>query len=355
MQDADNRAGDRGRPADWGTDIWAWTPEAGPWSWHHGFPSQCVSFSVSTQAAPGSEGYDYWRETVFYDFDADPPDAAQREAFQACASGLVGPECSLFWYRSDAIGGRRTAAQCSRGEYRDLTLGLVLSGTRHHWLDNGEELVSGPGQFFLYDPTRPSRVNWRAHQGVHLALSRGDLASIGSPDLLAADQLLARMCRTPMAAFLNDHLRNIARYGAHLAPRQQALLLRQAWDLALATLGCASDLPAEESSPDATYHGALKLIRRHLSDPDLNPAALAGMLGCSRATLYRVFARQGVTVATCLREARLAQAHRLLRTAPAHIGIAELAARCGFVDNAGFSRLFRRRYGMRPSELRGSR
>jgi len=337
---------------DWHQAIWDWSPETGQWTPDHGLPAQCVYLALATPANPHPDNYDYWRQTVFYDFAADAPRADQRRRFQARAAGLVGPDGSLFWYQSHRLGGRRDIAHCRRGDYDDLTIGLVLKGRRHHQLADGDALVAAPGELFLYDPTRPCRINWSDHGGVHLTLPRHSLAPLFDLDSLSLPELLARLKASPMTGFLNNHLRQLATSGDRLPPGHRALLLNQTRELALAALGSAFHLPAEEHAPDATYLSAQKLIQQHLNNPDLDPAGLARALGCSRATLYRLFSRHGTTVAGCLREARLTKAYRLLTTAPSHLGIAELAAQCGFLDNAGFSRLFRRRFGLRPSDLR---
>lgn len=338
---------------DWSGDIWGWSPDDGPWTPDHGLPSQCLYLALSTGDAGHPDSYDYWRQTAFYDFEADAPDPVQRRVFQAHASGLVGPECSLFWYGSDRLSGHRTEAQSRHADYDDLTLGLVLQGERLHRFANNEQRVAGPGDLFVYDPLRPCRVNWKSrHHGIHLTLPRKSLAHLFHFDDLPLPMLLERVQRGPMVTFLRDHLRHLARHRDRLPPMHRTLLLNQTRELAVAALSAASDLPAVEAAPDAGYLAARRLILQRLDDPELNPDRLAKALGCSRASLYRLFARHGVTVAGCLREARLNRAYHLLTTAPEHIGIADLAARCGFLDQTGFSRLFRQRFGLRPSDLR---
>ena len=81
---------------------------------------------------------------------------------------------------------------------------------------------------------------------------------------------------------------------------------------------------------------------------------MARLVGCSRATLYRVFAASDRSVASLIWAARLERARWLLPLPASHNApIAELAYRCGFVDPASFSRMFRRRFGLSPREARG--
>ena len=86
-----------------------------------------------------------------------------------------------------------------------------------------------------------------------------------------------------------------------------------------------------------------------------SPELIARQLRCSRAHLYRVFAAQGETVANYARELRLQRAHALLtRVNAAKQQIGDIAYSCGFEDPVHFTRLFRQRFGLTPSELRST-
>ena len=92
-------------------------------------------------------------------------------------------------------------------------------------------------------------------------------------------------------------------------------------------------------------------IHRHLHDRSLAPAALAQAFGCSRSRLYDLFRERG-GVDHYLRECRLARCFRDLAAAdPSTARIWKIAARWGFEDPSHFHRLFKRRFGIRPSDL----
>ena len=94
-------------------------------------------------------------------------------------------------------------------------------------------------------------------------------------------------------------------------------------------------------------------IEQHLGEPSLSSSRVARALGCSRSTLYRLFSNHETGVAGYIRDLRLDRARTLIENAPAHIPVADLALQCGIYDTANFSRQFRRRFGIPPSELRG--
>jgi AraC-like DNA-binding protein len=67
----------------------------------------------------------------------------------------------------------------------------------------------------------------------------------------------------------------------------------------------------------------------------------------------RLFESEGVTFTEYVLEARLACVHRMLREPRvAHVKISTVACDAGFGDPSYFNRVFRRRYGTAPSDIR---
>ncbi|MER6581851.1 helix-turn-helix domain-containing protein [Nonomuraea sp. NPDC001023] len=94
-------------------------------------------------------------------------------------------------------------------------------------------------------------------------------------------------------------------------------------------------------------------IDRHLHDPCLGAAQVAGVMGISVRHLARIFESTGRSPARHIVERRLVRAHAEL-TGPRALEttIADVAHRWGFSSQAHFARLFRTRYGLTPSEAR---
>ena len=125
-------------------------------------------------------------------------------------------------------------------------------------------------------------------------------------------------------------------------------------DLATSVLRCELGMRIEDEANNAgMFAAAQTFIKRHLTSPRLNPELIARHLHCSRAHLYRVFAARGEAVADYVRERRLESARGLLaRGSASKEQIGEIAFRCGFEDPVHFTRVFRQRFGLTPSELR---
>jgi AraC-like DNA-binding protein len=113
--------------------------------------------------------------------------------------------------------------------------------------------------------------------------------------------------------------------------------------------------PADsEVCEDGMLIAAQAFISRRFASTDLSPDAIARRLGCSRAHLYRVFARNGLTVAGYLREIRLQRCRTALATARPGDTVGDIAFRCGFDNPVYFAHLFRQRFGIRPTEARAA-
>lgn len=126
----------------------------------------------------------------------------------------------------------------------------------------------------------------------------------------------------------------------------------------LVTAVFAHALDAERGLPPETHARTLTLriksfVRQHLGDPELTPAKIAAAHHISRSYLYRLFQDEGLSVASYIRDQRLAHARRDLtdpglRTLPIHA----VAARWGYSRPGDFTRAFRSTHGMTPSDLR---
>ena len=91
-------------------------------------------------------------------------------------------------------------------------------------------------------------------------------------------------------------------------------------------------------------------IEEHLHDPALGVDQLCRMFAISRRTVYRMFARDG-GLTRYLTERRLIRAFGELSVAlPSRGLISATAARHGFVDQNHFSRLFRARFHIPPTD-----
>ena len=100
---------------------------------------------------------------------------------------------------------------------------------------------------------------------------------------------------------------------------------------------------------DALMERVMKYMNEHLTDPDLNVEKLTEDVGISRAQLHRKLKEiAGVSAGEFIRNLRLEQAARLIEEG--QINITQVAYSVGFSNQTHFSTVFKKHYGMSPSE-----
>jgi AraC-like DNA-binding protein len=102
-----------------------------------------------------------------------------------------------------------------------------------------------------------------------------------------------------------------------------------------------------------TLDQMLIMLRRHLADPDLSPGMVAARLGVSLRTLHKRFQEADTTFGKWILENRLLACQRALED-PRHapFTISQIAYGWGFNDLSNFSKAFKARFGVSPTEYR---
>lgn len=100
---------------------------------------------------------------------------------------------------------------------------------------------------------------------------------------------------------------------------------------------------------DQLMNRIMKSINEHISDADFNVESLAEDVGISRAQLHRKMKEiTGISTGEFIRNLRLEQAARLI--SEQKINVTQVAYAVGFNNQTHFSTVFRKRYGMSPTE-----
>jgi AraC-like DNA-binding protein len=113
------------------------------------------------------------------------------------------------------------------------------------------------------------------------------------------------------------------------------------------------------SSAGTSQHGAYEtqlraIIQAHLHEDGFGVEQLASAAAASRPTLFRRLKEEAdISPSTLLSDMRLERAEALLAAGEGNVS--EVAYAVGFVSLAGFSRAYKRRFGVSPaSHLRSS-
>lgn len=225
-------------------------------------------------------------------------------------------------------------------------LHYIVSG-RGTYDSGGRTFVLGPGDAFLArpdtpiyyraDPTDPWEYYWVGFSGPSAAL------------LLAQTPFSAS--RPVLHPAAGDRLRRalLDIYKARGADYPSAVRMAGYLQAALGLLMDAAPAHGTDALADYARRGA-DFIQQNYSR-DISVEAVAAHVGVSRSYLHRAFrAAFGCAPGAYLTDYRLDRASQLLRHST--LSVSAVAASAGFSDPFYFSRLFRRRMGMSPSDYR---
>ncbi|WMD19306.1 helix-turn-helix domain-containing protein [Achromobacter seleniivolatilans] len=251
----------------------------------------------------------------------------------------------------------RTAGNVSRLDQEFYTFGLPLSGPLAVQ-QQGREFQVEPGCVYLMNQSLPYQATALGASGYRSlsvsfprsALSQRD-SRIGAFYKLRADD------GSPRGAMLASYMDHLFKGMGGWSDTEVTELGERLIDLIVLFLVQAEQAHASESDSSVTLahrHRAMAYIRQHLADPGLSPLRVAQGCGLSVAYLHRILQAGGLSAESFIFDQRLDKCRELLlNPLHGHRSIAELAYQVGFSHPSHFSRLFKRRFGMTPRDLRG--
>jgi AraC-like DNA-binding protein len=105
-----------------------------------------------------------------------------------------------------------------------------------------------------------------------------------------------------------------------------------------------------KGNDEALMERIVKVVNDHLSDSEFNVETLTHEVGISRAQLHRKMKEMtGLPISEFIRNMRLEQAVRLLKEQK--INVTQVAYSVGFSNVSHFSTVFRRQFGVPPTEF----
>lgn len=154
-------------------------------------------------------------------------------------------------------------------------------------------------------------------------------------------------------AILADHFRSLARELPSIPKEHWPMLGAVTCTLVQSCLVPAPGNPARTDTSRATAHRERLrcVVRQNMNSPDFDPEALRRLVAMSRSKLYRIFEGVG-GVARCIQGERLDAARQRLADSGDKTSIRVLAGELGFLEHSTFSRAFKLRYGISPTEFR---
>jgi AraC-like DNA-binding protein len=288
----------------------------------------------------------YGRTIVKHDVEPEPD-----HPFHCSATIYALPELAQA---SVTISPARCPRRLEHIDSDDLVLNITLSGGRTV-RQLAREAVVGTGEAVLTTGADPGIVT--VHATSRTFSLRMPYRTL-TPMVSDLDARLLRPVRRDSYALglLIDYAGMVQSRELLAVPSMQQLVVAHVHDLVALMLGATRDA-AELARGRGVRAARLRAIKadvmNNLSRADLGPESVAARHGISSRYIHKLFESEGATFSEFVNEHRLIRAHRMLRE-PGHLGhtIGAIAFACGFGDMSYFNRLFRRRLGATPSDVR---
>lgn len=215
--------------------------------------------------------------------------------------------------------------------------------------EGGREITLTPGHVVLWDGLQPTDIEiMQPFYKRTLLFPRARV--------LAVCPRLADLCELPSLES-SGSARLLVRYMNALAaelPSLEPSAVIAAANVALELLRAAVEpaLPAGRAAERAALRADIRrYVRANLRDGDLGPASIARAFSISIRGLHALFEEADASVAVLVRNERLVRCLEDLQQRNSG-SITDIAYRWAFCDAAHFSRVFKRKFGVTPSEVR---
>ena len=310
--------------------------------------------TLSTADVAARHRLAFWTDMAcdtYVQLDCEPPACADAIEGEIVADSLATLQLSRVTATAQQV--RRTPAKIARAS-EDYFLVSIQTQGRGVISQDGRDAVLGPGDFALYDSTRPYQLTFDGPFQQYVLMLPGPTLRTAVRD---TERLTAStVCGDRGAGHLMiGMIRTLAAEIGTLAPESAVAVADSVTQILIAGL---SALPAARRAPvsqlTAYHREQIKaLVRLRLRDAGFGVAEIARQLRLSPSTLHRAWAGEVCSLSDWIWSQRLEAARRDLGDpALAARSVSEIAFSCGFNDAAHFSRAFRARFGGSPRDLR---
>jgi AraC-like DNA-binding protein len=315
-----------------------------------------MSRLLSTADVADRDRLAYWTDMVcdaYVQLDCDPGAGASSIDGEIAVDRLATLELSRVTSTAQRV--RRTPARIASASEDYFLVSIQLQG-RGRVSQDGRDALLEPGDFALYDSTRPYTLEFDGSFQQYVLMLPG-------PTLRTALRRTEALTATTVTGqrgaghLMIGMIRTLAADIDTLAPESAAAVADSVTQILVAGLAA---LPAARSQAPPQHRAFTReqvraLVRERLRDPGLTVGAIARRLRLSPSTLHRAWDGEPCSLSDWIWTQRLDAARcDLCDPALATRSVSAIAFSWGFNDAAHFSRAFRARFGCAPSDLRAA-
>lgn len=308
---------------------------------------------ISTDSVPQSHRLPYWRDLVCDVFVELGCESATKRGFYGQIESREFADTKYSLVKSTSHNVRRDKGRIARSNAEHFLLSLQMRG-KGRLMQDGREAILSPGDFALYDVTRPYELVFEEEfEQLVMQVPRTEiLTRLFDVDNLTAVGVSGKVGAGRLASMLIAQTANQLPF-----LDEDSLGSVQASTLDLMANALASKIGQRperiSESQELTVRRILQYIEDNLSEPSLTCEMVATSNGISERYLRKLFQSKGHGVSEWIWQRRLDNAKRDLQDPlQSHRSITSVAYDWGFKDPAHFSRAFKKRFECTPRTVR---
>lgn len=309
-------------------------------------------YRFSTEGLDPSERFNAWRVqfSSLFDVVMEQESAVSYDSqFEASVLGRIVLGKRTWLHPSD-----RVTHSISRTErrikedgidcyYVQLQIDEALRGDA-----GGKRFSAAPGSLLLLDMARPFDLIVTTGTFICLLLPR-DMIDCGKSNPHGL------VISGNTKSLLSEYVRLLGNHVSRLVDGEVNVITKTVIGLLSAVLTCQDGDDAGKTRKTSSDGAALRrrvkrYIEENLSDGDLSPGKICKEVGVSRASLYRLFLRDGGVMRVIQRKRLQNVRDTLASPMGQHGSIADVAWRHGFTNQKYFNRVFKAAFGYTPRE-----
>ena len=303
---------------------------------------------LSTEEIPPEYQFEAWKQRISPLLDISP--IKDTRSFSYSSTGYLVEQLAFGQITFDKTQFTRTSRHLSSHGLDCMILHYCCSGGTQVSLESGEQLQIANDMIVIQDLAHPfSSIGETAHS-LSVMIPRHAIA--GHDQMYKNYPIFSWPVNSPAGRVLTQAWLTIWDNLPNTSQTDSPLIAQGFIGLLNGLLPNNGNITTQAQVELATIDAMKAYLRDNLHLPNVGANMLCQVFHCSRATVYRLFKAEG-GVHKYVREQRLARCYQTLRQLPpsSRKTISEIAKQWGFTDAASFSRLFRKQYGMSPSDV----